>query len=180
MPRRRIIGKIAVLLRIVLRTAAGRCRKLRRLSVTDLSAHAIGQRAGRRSRSRIGGVRRIRDRVFDKRCRVMHQHGTEHTRNVMMPQRVASDSRIESDTQDNAVHLFRHADNACDEHDPRHDCYTGWRIGHGGQQHFHEHHIQHHERTHRCKHSQPAAENLCGAFRAAHCKRQRRAVNEYA
>lgn len=55
MPRRRIIGKIAVLLRIVLRTAAGRCRKLRRLSVTDLSAHAIGQRAGRRSRSRIGG-----------------------------------------------------------------------------------------------------------------------------
>lgn len=91
-----------------------------------------------------------------------------------------ADRRIEPDTQDNAVHLFRHADNACDKHDPRRDCHAGWRIRHGGQQHFHEHHIQHHERTHRCEHSQPAAENLCGAFRAAHCKCQRRAVNKYA
>ena len=33
--------------------------------------------------------------------------------------------------ENNAVHLFRHTDNAGNKHDPRYDSDTGRRIGHG-------------------------------------------------
>ena len=107
------------------------------------------------------------------------RHGGQHSRETRA-QRIAGQGRIEADAQNNAVHLFCHADNANDQHHPRDNSCAAWRIGHGADQQLDKHQIEYHQRAHGRKHPEPAAKNLCGGFGAAHGKCQWRTISQHA
>ena len=93
-------------------------------------------------------------------------------------QRVPGKRRVQTDAQDNAVHLLRHTNDADYEHRPRDDRRAVRVCGERGQHQLDEHQVEHHEYAHAGEHPQPAAEDIARAFRPAHRKGQRRAVRQ--
>ena len=93
-------------------------------------------------------------------------------------QRVPGKRRVQTDAQDNAVHLLCHTNDADYEHRPRDDRRAVRVCGERGQHQLDEHQIEHHEYAHAGEHPQPAAEDIARAFRPAHRKGQRRTVRQ--
>ena len=95
------------------------------------------------------------------------------------PERVAGDGRIQPNAGDDGIRLSCDLYEGQDQHDPQKYIQPAWHCGEDGQKHFEEDHIGHHQKAHGAVHSAPAAEDVRGAFAAAHGKCQRRRHGEY-
>ena len=86
---------------------------------------------------------------------------------------VSSDGWIQADPGDNFVRLFRHLDDADDQHHPQEHVWKAGDSGHHRQQHFEKDDVGGHEKAHTAEHPAPAGENLRCALTATHSKSQR-------
>lgn len=77
------------LCRCCLRTGSRRCTDLGDTSGSDLPIYAVCKRIEIARLHCIGCMRWIRNGVFDKFCRVMEHQRAEHTRNMMVTQRIS-------------------------------------------------------------------------------------------
>ena len=77
------------LCRCCLRTGSRRCTDLGDTSGSDLPIYAVCQRIKITRLHCMGCMRWIRNGVFDKFCRVMEHQRAEHTRNMMVSQRIS-------------------------------------------------------------------------------------------
>ena len=143
--------------------------------LTTLLTAVLHERPGcrRRMAAMPGGRHTLRCGACHHLRNATQRHGGQHSRETRA-QRIAGQGRIEADAQNNAVHLFCHADNANDQHHPRDNGRAVRCIGHCADQQLDKHQIEYHQCAHGRKHPEPAAKNLCGGFGAAHGKCQRR------
>lgn len=113
------------LCRCCLRTGSRRCTDLGDTPGSDLTIYTVCKRIPIARLHCIGCMRWIRNGVFDKFCRVMEHQRAEHTRNMMVSQRISGRCRIKPNSQHNAVQFSCSADNAGNQHDPRYNSNTG-------------------------------------------------------